>query len=139
MTQEELSEILSQVWMRDWSADDGFDAIWGECFLGETVQADERRTHTEVTPSTPNLHDHSSNELPSPKVRELTGYIEEGRLGGRASPSDPSEIQRLNSIIKELREENQKLKNALELYIKLKDPHREAVEAALQSPPQQGK
>lgn len=32
MTKEQLEEILSKVWMRDWSADDASDAIWGEPF-----------------------------------------------------------------------------------------------------------
>jgi len=36
MTKEELEEILSKVWMRDWSADDASDAIWGEPFDGYT-------------------------------------------------------------------------------------------------------
>ena len=36
MIKEELQEILNKVWMRDWSADDGFDAIWAEPFEGET-------------------------------------------------------------------------------------------------------
>ena len=36
MTKEQLEEILSKVWMRDWSADDAIDAIWGESFDGYT-------------------------------------------------------------------------------------------------------
>ena len=36
MTKETLEEILSKVWMRDWSADDASDAIWGEAFDGYT-------------------------------------------------------------------------------------------------------
>ena len=36
MTKEQLEEILSKVWMRDWSADDASDAIWGEPFDGYT-------------------------------------------------------------------------------------------------------
>lgn len=38
MTKEERQDILSKVWMRDWSADDEFDAIWAEPFEGETFQ-----------------------------------------------------------------------------------------------------
>ena len=36
MTKEKLEEILAKVWMRDWSADDACDAIWGETFSGYT-------------------------------------------------------------------------------------------------------
>ena len=36
MTKEQLEEILAKVWMRDWSADDASDAIWGEPFSGYT-------------------------------------------------------------------------------------------------------
>ena len=36
MTKEQLEEILSKVWMREWSADDASDAIWGESFDGYT-------------------------------------------------------------------------------------------------------
>ena len=36
MTKEQLEEILSNVWMRDWSAGDASDAIWGEPFDGYT-------------------------------------------------------------------------------------------------------
>ena len=32
MTKEQLEEILTKVGMRDWSADDAADAIWGETF-----------------------------------------------------------------------------------------------------------
>ena len=37
MTKDELQEILTKVWMMDWSADDAFDAIWAEPFENETV------------------------------------------------------------------------------------------------------
>ena len=36
MTKEQLEKILSNVWSRDWSADDASDAIWGEPFDGYT-------------------------------------------------------------------------------------------------------
>ena len=36
MTKEQLEEILSKVWMREWSAVDASDAIWGESFDGYT-------------------------------------------------------------------------------------------------------
>jgi len=36
MSKEQLQEILNKVWMRDWSADDAFDAIWAATFDGET-------------------------------------------------------------------------------------------------------
>jgi hypothetical protein len=36
MSKEKLQEILHEVWMRDWSADDGCEAIWGEPFEGYT-------------------------------------------------------------------------------------------------------
>ena len=39
MTKEKLEEILSRVWMRDWSADDASDAIWGETFSDTTPPA----------------------------------------------------------------------------------------------------
>ena len=39
MTKEQLEEILAKVWMRDWSADDAADAIWGETFSDTTPPA----------------------------------------------------------------------------------------------------
>jgi hypothetical protein len=36
MTKEQLQRILDNVYIRDWSADDAFDAIWGETFEGYT-------------------------------------------------------------------------------------------------------
>ena len=36
MSKEQLEEILSKVWMRDWSADEASDEIWGEPFDGYT-------------------------------------------------------------------------------------------------------
>ena len=36
MTKEQLEEILSKVFQRDWSADDARDVIWGEPFEGRT-------------------------------------------------------------------------------------------------------
>jgi hypothetical protein len=41
VTKENLQEILHKVWMREWSADDGCDAIWGESFEGYTEIIDE--------------------------------------------------------------------------------------------------
>lgn len=40
MTKEQLEEILEKVWMRDWSADDARDAIWGVSFEWHTQPAD---------------------------------------------------------------------------------------------------
>lgn len=36
MNKETLLDILCKVWMRDWSADDAFAAIFGEPFEGYT-------------------------------------------------------------------------------------------------------
>jgi len=47
MTKEQLEEILSKVWARDWSADDARDAIWGEPFEGHTqpIEAGNDQDH----------------------------------------------------------------------------------------------
>lgn len=49
MTKEKLEEILSKVWMRDWSADDALDAIWGEPFEGysKPIENDGQNLPTE--------------------------------------------------------------------------------------------
>jgi hypothetical protein len=41
ITKEQLEEIMHKVWMRDWSADDGVDAIWGEPFEEYTELIDD--------------------------------------------------------------------------------------------------
>lgn len=58
------------------------------------VQTDEKPSPAiAAEPSPNNLHGHSGIPLPSPKVRESAGYIEEGSLDGRASHSAPSSIE----------------------------------------------
>ncbi len=41
MTSDELQKQLNETWMRDQSADDAHDAIWGEPFDGYTVRLAE--------------------------------------------------------------------------------------------------
>ena len=51
MTQEQLQQLLSQCYWQEISADDAFDAIWGEAFAGETVTAPRKDLLASSKPS----------------------------------------------------------------------------------------
>lgn len=51
MTQEQLLDLLCQCYRQEISADDAFDAIWGETFDGETVGAPRKDLLASSKPS----------------------------------------------------------------------------------------
>jgi len=59
MSKEQLEEILSKVWMRDWSADEASDEIWGEpfeCYDCTFKGSDKHKLQTLGSPGNDGFH-----------------------------------------------------------------------------------